>query len=84
MPYYVTSHGTDTDGRRAPAAIDVGTSKQPLSLEDALAHACKLLSQNVPNVAISDGNGTSISGDELAACCSEQKTLTTDLQAVVN
>lgn len=82
MPYTVTSHGIDADGRRAPAAIDLSNSGQSFSLDDALNHARQLLTQNIPNVAIQDGKGRSISGDDLAACCRGEKTLTDDLKVV--
>lgn len=82
MSYFVTSHGFDEHGRPAPAAIDVAPPGKRLSLDDARAHACTLLGRKVPNVAIQDGNGKSISGDDLAACCTGEKELTADLRAV--
>lgn len=78
MSYSVYSHGFDADGRPAPAAIDPNFS----SVEEALAHACTLLSRGVPNIAIRDGNGKSISGDDLAACCRGEKKLTSDLKTI--
>jgi hypothetical protein len=65
----------------APAAIDVG-HRGGFDLNQALAHACQLLSEGAPNVAILDGTGRSISGDDLLACCKGEKTLTPDPQAI--
>lgn len=81
MTYFVTSYGFDADGHPAPAAIDT-PANGVFNLEDALSHACALLKQSVPNVAIKDGNGVSISGDELIACCRGEKTLTPELRAI--
>lgn len=82
MLYQVTSHGWDGHGRPGPAAIDVPTGGKRWSLEEALQHAGDLLRQGVPNVAISDSNGHSISGSDLEACYSGDKELTPDLRAV--
>lgn len=81
MRYIVTSHGSDGH-KPAFAAVDMPTSKKEVSLEDALARAVELLSKNEPNVAIQDGNGKSISGDDLVACRNGLKNLTPDLRAV--
>ena len=74
---YLVTHGRGG----GPAAIDIGHPKQ-FDLNNALLQACRLLSQRLPNVAIQDGNGRSISGDDLVACCKGEKTLTPDLRAV--
>ena len=81
MRYYVTFGGFDQFGKPAPVAIDQG-SPEPFELSGALAHACKLLSEGKPDVSIQGDSGNSIGGDELAACCRGDKTLTADLQAV--
>jgi hypothetical protein len=60
------------------AAIDLGDPKD-FDLQRALAHACQLLVEGKPNVAIRDGNGCSISGDDLIACCNGDKTISLDL-----
>ena len=53
------------------------------TLEEALEHACRLLSAGAGNVTIKqDGSDRSISGADLIACCKREKTLTPDLQAV--
>jgi len=63
------------------AAIDSG-SPRDFTLEQALAHACQMLSEGRwLNVAIQDGKGRSISGADLVACCKREKTLTPDLRA---
>lgn len=82
MPYTVTSYGSDVAGRPAAAAIDTPRSGNGFSLDAALDHARALLSRGVPNVAIQDGNGRTISGDDLAACCNGEKQLTGDLRAI--
>lgn len=66
-----------------PAGIDIGSSRD-FNLDGALAHACRLLSQGQPDVAIQDGRGKSIRGADLIACCRGEKKLTADLQAVPN
>ncbi|HEX3674353.1 MAG TPA: hypothetical protein VHU87_08795 [Rhizomicrobium sp.] len=60
----------------SPAAI--GPS---VDLDAALADACRQISMNQVDVAIHDGNGRSIRGEELAACCRGEKKLTADLLA---
>jgi len=72
---YIVTHGT------VPAAIDTGRGPG-FTLEQALAHACQMLLEGRPNVAVQDGNGRSISGADLVACCKSEKTLTADLRAV--
>jgi hypothetical protein len=78
MGYLVTFGAA---AKNAPAAIDEPAGK-PFELADALAHACRLIDEQVPNVAIIDGNGRSISGDDLIACCRGDKEITPDLRAV--
>ena len=68
---YLVTHGT------GPAAID-----QEFDLNGALAHACRLLSDGMQDVAIQDGSGKNIREDDLIACCQGIKTLTPDLRAV--
>ena len=79
MNYYVTSGGFAAKGKRATAAIDI--PRKRLKLSDALAHACQLLANGETNVAIQDGDGHNIAGDELAACCRREKSLSPDLRA---
>ena len=52
---YIVTHGT------IPTAIDSGPGLS-IDLQQALAHACRMLSEARPNVAIQDGHGRSISG----------------------
>ena len=78
MRYIVTSGAA---AKRAAAAIDEA-AEQSFELADALAHAYRLIDEGLPNVAITDGGGRSISGDELLACCRGDKEITTDLRAV--
>jgi hypothetical protein len=73
---YIVTHGTG----HGPQPIDVG-NPQSFDLDSALAHACRLLSEGLPNVAIQDGGGRSISGQDLLACCKGEKKLTADLLA---
>jgi hypothetical protein len=77
MSYIVTHSGTRAD------AIDTGSPIE-FDLETALAHACQLLSDGEMNVAIQDGDGHRISGDDLAACCNGDKKLTAELRAISN
>lgn len=74
---YMVTHGGPPPGA---AAIDVG-AVAGFDLDGALAHACRLLSDGALNVAIQDGAGHSISGDDLLACCKGEKKLTPDLLA---
>jgi hypothetical protein len=68
---YIVTHGA------GPTALDTG-----FDLKGALAHAHQLLSDGNLNVAIQDGNGHSISGNDLVACCNGEKTLSPDLRAI--
>ena len=70
---YTVSHGASI----GPLAIDPCRT-----LEDAKMHAQWLLCEGRPNVAISDGKGNAIFGDDLVACCNDEKTLTPDLRAI--
>jgi hypothetical protein len=79
MSYFVTS---GADAQYGPAAIDQPAGARSFELADALAHACRLIDENVANVAITDGGQRSISGDELVACCKGGKEITPDLQVV--
>jgi hypothetical protein len=78
MRYIVTSGSA---AKHAPAAIDEAVD-QSFELADALAHACRLIDEGLPDVAITDGGGRSISGDELLACCRGDKEITPDLHTV--
>ena len=69
MATYIVTHGGIN---RGPAAIDIGPARG-FDLPTALAHACKLLSEGMPDVAIQDGNGRSVRGDDLIACCRGEK-----------
>jgi hypothetical protein len=70
MPYLV-ARGTE------PVII-----KEMPSLEAALEYAGKLISDNYANVAIHDGKGNQLSGDDLIACYLGVMKLTADLRAV--
>lgn len=72
---YIVTHDTSH-----PAALDLGNPKG-FDMQGALAHARQLLSEGEPNVAIQDGNGHRISGDDLVACCNGDKTMSPDLRA---
>jgi hypothetical protein len=74
---YTVTHGPLIE--RGPIAIDSGNGSG-FDLERALAHARRLLSEGKPNVAIHDGDGRSISGADLIACCEGKKTLTPHLR----
>jgi hypothetical protein len=74
---YIVTHGNGH-----AAALDLGSSPKGFDLQGALAHACQLLSEGKPNVAIQDGNGNSISGDDLVACCAGTKILSADLRVI--
>jgi hypothetical protein len=52
------------------------------TLEAALEHAGQLVSDNYANVAIEDGRGNEISGDDLIACYLGVMKLTPDLRAI--
>jgi|HubBroStandDraft_4_1064222.scaffolds.fasta_scaffold323429_1 hypothetical protein len=77
---YIVTH---TNPHPGPAGIDIRPGGG-FSLDGALAHACRLLSEGLPDVAIQDGAGNSIRGDDLIACCRGEKKLTADLRAVSN
>lgn len=70
---YLVTHGI------GPAAIDGG-----FDLEGAIVHAYRLMDEGKLDVAIQDGLGNSIRGNELAACYRGEKRLTTDLRAIPN
>ena len=77
MLYHVTHEVFGVNQKRSLAVgIDPG-----LSLSDALAMACQLLSEQKDNVTIS-GDGVSITGNDLVACCNGTKKLSPDLRAV--
>lgn len=71
---YIVTHGT------IPAGVDSGTAPGGFTLKQALAHAYALLVEGRVNVAIQDGKGHSISGDDLVACCMRKKHLAPDLK----
>jgi hypothetical protein len=50
-----------------------------VDLQGVLADACDQIARGDMDVAIQDGSGKSIRGEELAACCPGEKTLTSDL-----
>jgi hypothetical protein len=77
MLYFVTFDEFGATSQPAAVGLDPG-----LLLADALDHACQLLSEQKQNVTISDGEGRTIAGDDLIACCNGDKTLTPDLQAI--
>lgn len=74
MPYSVKF---EPDGR----ALAIDQAPQGFDLEGALAHAHELLFTGHVGVTIQDGQGHSISGDDLAHCCNGDKVLTADLRA---
>lgn len=82
MAYHVAFGKFDSAGRPAPVGLDFGSQGKPMTLQDALEHAAQLIAEGQLNVSIEDGNGHSISGDDLIACCNGEKTLTDDLRAV--
>jgi hypothetical protein len=55
-----------------------------VDLQGALADACDQIARGEMDVAIQDGSGKSIRGEDLAACCRGEKTLTSDLRAISN
>lgn len=59
---------------KSPVGID-----DDLSLKDALALAGRLIAEGRQDVAIADGSGRQITGEDLAACCRGEKELTADL-----
>jgi hypothetical protein len=78
MAYIVTF----SDPLPGPAGIDI--RPRGFDLDGALDHARGLLSQGMRDVAIQDGAGNSIRGDDVIACCRGEKKLTADLRAVPN
>jgi hypothetical protein len=84
MNYFVTFETFDDEGRRGPVGIDSGLPSKPLDVADALERARQLILEEKHHVTIRNDNGNSISGDDLAACCKGDKTLTVDLQAISN
>jgi hypothetical protein len=68
---YIVARGTE------PVVI-----KEMASLEAALEYAGQLVSDNYANVAIHDGKGNQVSGDDLIACYLGVAKLTPDLRAV--
>jgi len=77
MPYTVTFGRFDEHGKAMAGIID-----QSFELSGALDHACRLLSEGEQDVAIQDGSGKSIQGDELTACCRGEKILMPDLRVI--
>jgi hypothetical protein len=75
MSYTVSRGGTIGGQRPGPVALTVD-----LNLEQALHRARSVLAEGQPNVSIIDGKGNQISGDDLVACCKNEKTLTPDLR----
>lgn len=64
MAYFVTFGVT-------PAPI----GREHADLSAAVEEACRLIAGGQSNVAIEFGDGRSISGDDLVACCSGEKTI---------
>jgi len=64
MAYFVTFGATP---------VPIGSEHSDLSA--ALEEACRLIAGGQSNVAIQFGDGRSISGDDLVACCSGEKTI---------
>jgi hypothetical protein len=71
---YMVSHDTEH-----AAALDFSSKPKGYDVQEALTHACKLLAEGKPNVAIQDGTGRRISGDDLVACCNGDKAISPDL-----
>jgi hypothetical protein len=82
MAYQVSFGKFDVAGNPAPVGLDFGPPKKPLSLTDALCHARQLVAEGKANISIEDGNGHSISDNDLIACYNGQNTLTPDLRAI--
>ena len=67
-----------------------GVPKGPVAIDDnfkpgrstRLSLACELIADGSRDVFIGDGNGNQIGGEELAACCRNEKKLWSDLRAV--
>ena len=81
MHYFVTSDAFDANGRPLAAPTEDGPSSS-YELEEAIVLAYRLLDEGQHNVAIRDGEGNSISGEDLAACYNGDKQMTADLKAV--
>jgi hypothetical protein len=73
MPYTVTS---DTVG------LAIGpVSETANDVNEAVSKARQMYEEGSANVAITDQAGHKIDGDELLACITGKKTITSDLQA---
>jgi len=73
MPYTVTS---DTLG------LAIGpVSEKANDVHEALNKARQMYETGLVNVSIGDESGHKIDGDELLACITGKKTITSDLQA---
>jgi hypothetical protein len=70
--YTVTFRGSED--YMSPHAVDVA-----YGLDNALIQAVNLIAAGHRDVMIHDGDGKSVSGDVLAACCRGEKELTLDL-----
>ncbi len=75
MHYFVTYTGTPE------AQTGIASHRAP-NLEAALAMARQFLKERRPDVTIEDGEGRSVSGADLAACCRGEKKLTADLRSI--
>ncbi len=84
MTYYVTHGKFSSTGQPTPMAIDQGPPEKPFSLSRALEQACYVISEGKSNVTIKDSDGHKICGDDLMACCRNEKKLTSDLRAIPN
>ncbi|MGO4685858.1 hypothetical protein [Hyphomicrobium sp. 2TAF46] len=56
-------------------AMPVPIGSEHPDLSAALEEACRLIADGQSNVAIQFGDGRSISGDDLIACCSGEKAI---------
>lgn len=74
MSYRVTHAAANVPKRSGGLDFD-------LSLEDALALAGRLIVEGRQDVTIEDENGRQITGEDLAACCRNEKKLAADLKA---
>lgn len=73
MPYTVTS---DTVG------LAIGpVSETANGVHEALSKARQMYETGLVNVCIKDDGGRKIEGDDLVACITGKKTITSDLQA---
>jgi hypothetical protein len=82
MSYQVSFGGFDGNGRPTLAALERPDPFREITLEEALSHACRLVSEGKPDVQISDDEGHSIFGDKLFACCVGTKRLSKDLRVL--